>query len=297
MADPIMDLFDDPNLFGLDSLTDESFNQGAPDPIEEALGLSGASLDSLAGGSKDQQVAPQPEPSQAETLPLPNTQPESVTDLPQQDQAGLLQAPPDQEVLSQGNPFMGVSSATNTSTVAPSPSAGGQQTAGPPPAPKIVILKAPVGSSMTGAHVAQIQAQPIGAANGGKVTFAKVLTGTPLRPGVSIVSGNAVLATKVSPGAGAPATLHRLVQPGRPVKQLVLQPMKSQAGGNTGVAPLKPAVTLTSTPAQVSTQFFQVSIPAALGYDAWALNLGLFQGLPIQEGSRGCFHGELEKAD
>ncbi|XP_029139800.1 chromodomain-helicase-DNA-binding protein 8 [Protobothrops mucrosquamatus] len=250
MADPIMDLFDDPNLFGLDSLTDESFNQGAPDPIEEALGLSGASLDSLAGGSKDQQVAPQPEPSQPETLPLPNTQPESVTDLPQQDQAGLLQAPPDQEVLSQGNPFMGVSSATNTSTVAPSSSAGGQQTAGPPPAPKIVILKAPVGSSMTGAHVAQIQAQPIGAANGGKVTFAKVLTGTPLRPGVSIVSGNAVLATKVSPGAGAPATLHRLVQPGRPVKQLVLQPMKSQAGGNTGVAPLKPAVTLTSTPAQ-----------------------------------------------
>lgn len=257
MADPIMDLFDDPNLFGLD-LTDESFNQGAPDPIEEALGLSGATLDSLAGGSKDQQVTPQPEPSQPETLPLPDTRAESVTEPTQQDQPGLLQVPQDQEVLSQGNPFMGVSSATTASTVAPSSSAGGQQTAVPPPAPKIVILKAPAGSSMTGAHVAQIQAQPIGAANGGKVTFAKVLTGTPLRPGVSIVSGNAVLATKVSPGAGAPATLHRLVQPGRPVKQLVLQPVKSQAGGNTGAAPLKPAVTLTSTPAQVSTQFFQV---------------------------------------
>ncbi|KAM6450952.1 chromodomain-helicase-DNA-binding protein 8 isoform 1-T3 [Liasis olivaceus] len=250
MADPIMDLFDDPNLFGLDSLTDESFNQGAPDPIEEALGLPGGALESLAGGSKEQQVAPQTEPSQPERLPLPDTQPESVSDLPQQDQPGLLQAPQDQEVLSQGNPFMGVSSATNTSTVALSSSAGGQQTTGPPPAPKIVILKAPAGSSMTGAHVAQIQAQPIGAANGGKVTFAKVLTGTPLRPGVSIVSGNAVLATKVSPGAGAPATLHRLVQPGRPVKQLVLQPVKSQTGGNTGAAPLKPAVTLTSTPAQ-----------------------------------------------
>uniref|UniRef100_A0A670ZHB9 Uncharacterized protein n=1 Tax=Pseudonaja textilis TaxID=8673 RepID=A0A670ZHB9_PSETE len=231
MADPIMDLFDDPNLFGLDSLTDESFNQGTPDPIEEALGLSGATLDSLAGGSKDQQVTPQPEPSQTEALPLPDTRPGSVTEPPQQEQPGLLQVPQDQEVLSQGNPFMGQAAVT-------------------PPAPKIVILKAPAGSSMTGAHVAQIQAQPIGAANGGKVTFAKVLTGTPLRPGVSIVSGNAVLATKVSPGAGTPATLHRLVQPGRPVKQLVLQPMKSQAGGNTGTTPLKPAVTLTSAPAQ-----------------------------------------------
>lgn len=252
MADPIMDLFDDPNLFGLDSLTDESFNQGAPDPIEEALGLPGGALDSLAAGSKEQQAPSQPEPPQPQTLPLPDTQSEALAELPQQDQPGLLQAPQDQEVLSQGNPFMGVSSTTTAPTVASSSSTGGQQVAAPPPAPKIVILKAPAGGSVTGAHVAQIQAQPLGAANGGKVTFAKVLTGTPLRPGVSIVSGNAVLATKVSPGAGTPATLHRLVQPGRPVKQLVLQPIKSQVGGSTGATPLKPAVTLTSTPAQVS---------------------------------------------
>ncbi|XP_062993883.1 chromodomain-helicase-DNA-binding protein 8 isoform X8 [Elgaria multicarinata webbii] len=258
MADPIMDLFDDPNLFGLDSLTDESFNQGAPDPIEEALGLPGGALDSLAGGSKEQPPPTQAAPPQPQTLPLPQTQSAVGPELPQQDQPGLLQAPQDQEVLSQGNPFMGVSSAaTAAPAVTPLPSAGGQQAAPaaaaplpPPPAPKIVILKAPAGSSMTGAHVAQIQAQPIGAANGGKVTFAKVLTGTPLRPGMSIVSGNAVLATKVSPGAGAPATLHRLVQPGRPVKQLVLQPIKSQASGGAGTTPLKPAVTLTSTPAQ-----------------------------------------------
>ncbi|XP_042329104.1 chromodomain-helicase-DNA-binding protein 8 isoform X4 [Sceloporus undulatus] len=246
MADPIMDLFDDPNLFGLDSLTDESFNQGAPDPIEEALGLPGGALDSLTGGSKEQQAPPQPESAQVQTLPLPDAQTEAGPELSQQEQPGLLQASQDQEVLSQGNPFMGVSSTTTTPAVAPS-SAGG---AAPPAAPKIVILKAPAGSSMTGAHVAQIQAQPIGAANGGKVTFAKVLTGTPLRPGVSIVSGNAVLATKVSPGAGTPTTLHRLVQPGRPVKQLVLQPVKSQAAPSTGTTPLKPAVTLTSTPAQ-----------------------------------------------
>ncbi|KAJ7313086.1 hypothetical protein JRQ81_004354 [Phrynocephalus forsythii] len=254
MADPIMDLFDDPNLFGLDSLTDESFNQGPPDPIEEALGLPGGALDSLEGSSKEQQATPQPEPPQGQTLTLSETPPEAVPELSQQDQPGLLRASQDQEVLSQGNPFMGVSSAATTAAVAPASSAGGPQAtaaAPPAPAPKIVILKAPAGSSMTGAHVAQIQAQPIGAANGGKVTFAKVLTGTPLRPGVSIVSGNAVLATKVSPGTGTPATLHRLVQPGRPVKQLVLQPVKSQAGPtSTGTTPLKPAVTLTSTPAQ-----------------------------------------------
>uniref|UniRef100_A0A8D2LEQ5 Chromodomain helicase DNA binding protein 8 n=1 Tax=Varanus komodoensis TaxID=61221 RepID=A0A8D2LEQ5_VARKO len=253
MADPIMDLFDDPNLFGLDSLTDESFNQGAPDPIEEALGLPGGALDSLAAGAKEQPPAPPPVPPQPQTLPLPQTPSEAVPELSQQDQAGLLQAPPEQEILSQGNPFMGVSSTAATApAIAPPSSSGAQQAAATatPPAPKIVILKAPAGSSMTGAHVAQIQAQPIGAANGGKVTFAKVLTGTPLRPGVSIVSGNAVLATKVSPGAGAPTTLHRLVQPGRPVKQLVLQPIKSQAAGSTGTAPLKPAVTLTSSPAQ-----------------------------------------------
>uniref|UniRef100_A0A8C8SFP0 Chromodomain helicase DNA binding protein 8 n=1 Tax=Pelusios castaneus TaxID=367368 RepID=A0A8C8SFP0_9SAUR len=243
MADPIMDLFDDPNLFGLDSLTDESFTQAPPDPIEEALGLSGA-LD------PSQQTPPlDPESAQPETLPGP-VNPTPRPSHPDPSQSGLPQG---QEVLSQGNPFMGVSSA---STAVASSSIGGQQlqqAAAPLPGPKIVILKAPAGGSVTGTHVAQIQAQPqpLGAANGGKVTFAKVLTGTPLRPGVSIVSSNAVLATKVSP-SGAPATMHRLVQPGRPVKQLVLQPVKSPAGGAgaTGGTPLKPAVTLTSAPAQ-----------------------------------------------
>lgn len=245
MADPIMDLFDDPNLFGLDSLTDEGFAQAPPDPIEEALGLPGA-LD-------PSQPTPPPatEPAQPETLPgQPNPTP--VSPQPDPPQPGL---PQEQEVLSQGNPFMGVSSAS-TAVVSSSSVVGQQlpQAAAPLPAPKIVILKAPAGGSVTGAHVAQIQAQPqpLGAANGGKVTFAKVLTGTPLRPGVSIVSSNAVLATKVS-ASGGPTTVHRLVQPGRPVKQLVLQPVKSPAGGMgaAGGTPLKPAVTLTSAPAQV----------------------------------------------
>ncbi|XP_065278989.1 chromodomain-helicase-DNA-binding protein 8 [Emys orbicularis] len=244
MADPIMDLFDDPNLFGLDSLTDEGFAQAPPDPIEEALGLP------VALDPSQPTPPPAAEPVQPETLPgQPNPTPGPPK--PDPPQPGLPQG---QEVLRQGNPFMGVSSASTA--VVSSSSVGGQQlpqAAAPLSAPKIVILKAPAGGSVTGAHVAQIQAQaqPLGAANGGKVTFAKVLTGTPLRPGVSIVSSNAVLATKVSP-SGGPTTVHRLVQPGRPVKQLVLQPVKSPAGGTgaAGGTPLKPAVTLTSAPAQ-----------------------------------------------
>ncbi|KAK1338843.1 hypothetical protein QTO34_019502 [Cnephaeus nilssonii] len=281
MADPIMDLFDDPNLFGLDSLTDDSFNQVTQDPIEEALGLP-SSLDSLDqmnqdGGGGDvgnpsaSDLVPPPEETAPTELPKESTAPapESLTlhdyttqpvsqEQPAQPvlqtpapTSGLLQVSKNQEILSQGNPFMGVSA-----TAVSSSSPGGQP---PQSAPKIVILKAPPSSSVTGAHVAQIQAQGItstaqplvaGTANGGKVTFTKVLTGTPLRPGVSIVSGNTVLAAKVP---GNQATVQRIVQPSRPVKQLVLQPVKGSApAGNPGASgpPLKPAVTLTSTPTQ-----------------------------------------------
>lgn len=283
MADPIMDLFDDPNLFGLDSLTDDSFNQVTQDPIEEALGLP-SSLDSLDqmnqdGGGGDvgnptaSDLVSPPEETAPTELPKESTAPvpESLTlhdyttqPISQEQPAqpvlqtptptsGLLQVSKSQEILSQGNPFMGVSA-----TAVSSSSAGGQP---PQSAPKIVILKAPPSSSVTGAHVAQIQAQGItstaqplvaGTANGGKVTFTKVLTGTPLRPGVSIVSGNTVLAAKVP---GNQATVQRIVQPSRPVKQLVLQPVKGSApAGNPGATgpPLKPAVTLTSTPTQVT---------------------------------------------
>ncbi|XP_037230613.1 chromodomain-helicase-DNA-binding protein 8 [Falco rusticolus] len=219
MADPIMDLFDDPNLFGgLDPLADETFapppHHPHPDPIEEALGLAGA----------------------------------------------LDPPPPPPEVLSQGNPFMGVAT-TLPPTPSPSPSSSGVA-----PPPKIVILKAPPGGTTAGGPSptpAQSTGVPPGGAttpNGGKVTFAKVLTGTPqLRPGISIVTGNAatVLTGKVTPVTGTggttgtgtsptAATVHRLVQPGRPVKQLVLQPVKAGGAGT----PLKPAVTLTSAPAQ-----------------------------------------------
>ncbi|XP_069094372.1 chromodomain-helicase-DNA-binding protein 8 isoform X2 [Pleurodeles waltl] len=257
MADPIMDLFDDPNLFGLDSLTEDTFDHEGPDTMDDALGLTASlsqltpetgnvlTTSNLVATDLNTQSAQTSEPPTITTVPV--SAPESLllhdyTSLPasvQQTQP-VLQAERGQEALSQGNPFMGVNTVTGS----------GQQ------APKIVILKAPPGMTVAGTPVGQLQAvtqqQPLAgrAPNGGKVTYAKVLTGTPLRPGMSIVSGNTVLAAKV----GGQGTVQRLVQPNRPVKQLMLQPIKSQpVQGNvvtSGATVLKPGVTLTTSPAQ-----------------------------------------------
>lgn len=223
MADPIMDLFDDPNLFGLDSLTSDSFTRDGPDTMDEALGLGNVlePLEQLTADRGAEQPIPdvqRPEPQILQDIPVPVAPVETV--LPSQ--PAIIPEP-----LNQGNPFMGTS------------------TSGPA-APKIMILKAPPGMTMSGSPMTQIQTLAPGqAANGGKVTFAKVLTGTPLRPGVSIVSGNTVLAKVPNTAVGG--------QPGmRPVRQLLLQPMRTTAGPagtdvNTG---LKPGVTLTSVPQQ-----------------------------------------------
>ncbi|XP_072006128.1 chromodomain-helicase-DNA-binding protein 8 isoform X2 [Engystomops pustulosus] len=221
MADPIMDLFDDPNLFGLDSLTSDSFARDGPDTMDEALGL-GNVLEPLEQLTRSEQPIldgseHQPEPQIMQDIPVPVAPVESV--LPSQP-ATIL------EPINQGNPFMGTS------------------TSGPG-APKIMILKAPPGMTVGGSPVTQIQALAPGqVANGGKVTFAKVLTGTPLRPGVSIVSGNTVLAKVPNPAIGG--------QPGvRPVRQLLLQPMRASAPAGTDANPgIKPAVTLASAPQQ-----------------------------------------------
>ncbi|XP_077154434.1 chromodomain-helicase-DNA-binding protein 8 [Ranitomeya variabilis] len=220
MADPIMDLFDDPNLFGLDSLTNDSFVRDGPDTMDEALGLGNVlepleQLTTIRGGEqaipdgRDQRL----EPQILQDVPVTVAPVEAV-----------LQSQPVTitQTINQGNPFMG----TTTSG---------------PAAPKIMILKAPPGMTMSGSPVTQIQALAPGqAANGGKVTFAKVLTGTPLRPGVSIVSGNTVLAKVPNASVGG--------QPGmRPVRQLLLQPVRTSAATDTG---LKPPVTLTTVPQQ-----------------------------------------------
>ncbi|XP_030826338.1 LOW QUALITY PROTEIN: chromodomain-helicase-DNA-binding protein 8-like [Camarhynchus parvulus] len=200
MADPIMDLFDDPNLFGLDPLPPEELVAPPPapppssealpppssDPLAEALGLSGA---------LDPAPAPSPAPSPAQPLPQPEA-----------------------EVLSQGNPFMGVSAPPPP---APPPAAGA-------PPHKIVILKAP---PPPGGGPAP--ATP----NGGKVTLAKVLAPPTIRAGgvASAAAGGVASAA----GGGA-----------RQVKQLLLQPLKAAGAGPgaPGTAPLKPGLSL--TPAQ-----------------------------------------------
>uniref|UniRef100_A0A8C0KRD9 Chromodomain helicase DNA binding protein 8 n=1 Tax=Canis lupus dingo TaxID=286419 RepID=A0A8C0KRD9_CANLU len=150
MADPIMDLFDDPNLFGLDSLTDDSFNQVTQDPIEEALGLP-SSLDSLdqmnqdggggdVGNSSASDLVPPPDETAPTELPKESAAPapESLTlhdyttqpvsqEQPAQPvlqtptpTSGLLQVSKSQEILSQGNPFMGVSATAVSSSRASS---------------------------------------------------------------------------------------------------------------------------------------------------------------------------------
>ncbi|XP_018115294.1 chromodomain-helicase-DNA-binding protein 8 isoform X1 [Xenopus laevis] len=228
MADPIMDLFDDPNLFGLDSLTGDSFGRDGPDTIDDALGLANVlgplepiTTDRIGLPGADAGINGNKHHIASQVLP-DNTALVSTTEIMQPCQTST-----NQETLNQGNPFMGASNAGTG-------------------APKIMILKAPAGMTVGACPVTQIQTlTPHQTANGGKVTFAKVLTGTPLRPGVSIVSGNTVLAKMPSTGvAGQVGAV-------RPVRQLVLQPMRaSTAPGSSDNLGIKPAVTLTSTPQQ-----------------------------------------------
>ncbi|XP_053558254.1 chromodomain-helicase-DNA-binding protein 8 isoform X2 [Bombina bombina] len=230
MADPIMDLFDDPNLFGLESLTGDSFSRDGPDTIDEALGLSGVLEQLVAEKAQPstEHITSEVKPQQTEPLVLQDTSALVTTTTTTTETTLPSQATVNQEPLNQGNPFMGATSAGTG-------------------APKIMILKAPPGMTVAGSPMTQIQSLTTGQApNGGKVTFAKVLTGTPLRPGVSIVSGNTVLAKMPSTVAGN--------QPGvsRPVRQLLLQPIRSHPStgatdGNTGI---KPGVTFTSAPGQ-----------------------------------------------
>ncbi|CAI9579674.1 unnamed protein product [Staurois parvus] len=235
MADPIMDLFDDPNLFGLDSLTSDSFTRDGPDTIDEALGL-GNVLEPL------EQLATDRGPGHAISVVNERIQPQVLSGnvVPILPPEPVLPSQPiiNQEPLNQGNPFMGTPLTVTTAAQQP-------HTTAAPTAPKIMILKAPPGMTVSGVPVTQIQTLTPGqTANGGKVTIAKVLTGTQLRPGVSIVSGNTVLAKVPSP-AGQPGTV-------RPVRQLLLQPVRTSATsvGSDGNASVKPAVTLTSTPQQ-----------------------------------------------
>uniref|UniRef100_A0A7N6AZU6 DNA helicase n=1 Tax=Anabas testudineus TaxID=64144 RepID=A0A7N6AZU6_ANATE len=199
MADPIMDLFEDTPLFNLDALPDDSFSQGSSDPVEEAL--------KLALGQVDPPAEPEPTPELAVDagLCVPVAAP-SISD-------------PAIQVLTQQS----VPVATITHQLTPQQLAAITQQAGG----KIVILKGPQGQ-------AQVLQTVSGAAGqtGGKVI--RVLSGTPLKPGMSILQGGTVL-NQASPGqaqvkVGAAGVQRLLQSPNGPVKQVLLTSVPQQGG-------------------------------------------------------------------
>uniref|UniRef100_A0A672R3Y0 Chromodomain-helicase-DNA-binding protein 8 n=1 Tax=Sinocyclocheilus grahami TaxID=75366 RepID=A0A672R3Y0_SINGR len=189
MADPIMDLFDDTPLFNLDSLPEDAFSQGSSDPVEEAL--------KLALGHVDPPMDPTPDPgvpvlsdvvTDRALIPTPLTAPVSV-------------------------PLQTLQTQQPTQMCHEVSVAGGQS------APKILILKGPQGQTQVLQGVTGATGSP------GKVTLARVLTGTPLRPGMAVVSGGTVL-NATSPGQGQVKVgtgVQRLVHtPNGPMKQVLL---------------------------------------------------------------------------
>ncbi|KAG7455016.1 hypothetical protein MATL_G00252000 [Megalops atlanticus] len=201
MADPIMDLLDDTPLFSLDSLP-EAFTQGSSDPVEEAL--------KLALGQVDTPPIPTP-------APAPVQQPAQVAlapAVPVSAQSVAQTAVPVASSSGAAAVLLGSPLAVPVSAATP------QQVTAAQAAPKIVILKGPQGQVLQGVAAGGVSGSPTG-----KVTIARVLTGTPLRPGMSIVSGGTVLnATPSAQGQVKVGTgVQRLVQsPNGPLKQVLL---------------------------------------------------------------------------
>uniref|UniRef100_A0A8C1YK88 Chromodomain helicase DNA binding protein 8 n=1 Tax=Cyprinus carpio TaxID=7962 RepID=A0A8C1YK88_CYPCA len=126
-------------------------------------------------------------------------------------------------------------------------------------APKIVIFKGPQGQTQVLQGVTGATGSP------GKVTLARVLTGTPLRPGMAVVSGGTVL-NATSPGQGQVKVgtgVQRLVQtPNGPMKQVLLtsvpqtqsqDQVSATTSPGTSAAAVRPqGVTLSAVSQQVS---------------------------------------------
>uniref|UniRef100_A0A8K9X9Z4 Chromodomain-helicase-DNA-binding protein 8 n=1 Tax=Oncorhynchus mykiss TaxID=8022 RepID=A0A8K9X9Z4_ONCMY len=247
MADPIMDLFDDTPLFNLDALPDDAFT----DPVEEAL--------KLALGHVDPPSEPTPDLS-TPALSIPVATPTISDPVPVQQPAPVPVALPQTVSIATTVPQTTLSVASNTSGAAtvllsspltqltqiaqqltPQQLAAITQQAGGQGGAKIVILKGPGGQAQLLQTVAGTGSQA------GKVTFARVLSGTQLRPGMQILSGGTVL-NQASPGQGQ-------VKVGTGVQRLVQSPN----------GPLK-QVQLISIPqgqSQSQTQTVQVQIPQA----------------------------------
>jgi len=255
MADPIMDLFEDTPLFNLDALPDDSFSHGSSDPVEEALKLALGQVDPLIeseltvdadlGLSVAAPAIPEPALLQLSTqqlAPVATAQTVSVAAAPTGvsvpapvdtlPQIQVQTTIPTSSTVLLSSP-MTVSSSPITTTAATTQqitqithqltaqqlAAITQQAGG-----KIVILKGPQGQAQV--------LQTISGATGGKVI--RVLSGTPLKPGMSILQGGTVL-NQASLGhaqvkVGAPG-VQRLVQyPNGPVKQMILTSIPQTQG-------------------------------------------------------------------
>ncbi|XP_059419344.1 chromodomain-helicase-DNA-binding protein 8-like isoform X1 [Carassius carassius] len=252
MSDHIMDLFDDTPLFNLDSLPEDAFSS---DPVEEALKLALGQVDPPTDPSPDPGVSVLSDVTDPALISTPVAAPASIplqtlqTQQPTQMSHEVSVAPasisiqPSLSVASYssgaatvllssslGVPVSGAQVTTQqlqTQQIAVTQQATGQS------APKIVIFKGPQGQTQVLQGVTGATGSP------GKVTLARVLTGTPLRPGM-VLNATSPGQGQVKMGTG----VQRLVQtPNGPMKQVLL-------------------TSVPQTQSQVHTQPVQVQIPA-----------------------------------
>lgn len=283
MADPIMDLFEDTPLFNLDALPDDSFAQGSSDPVEEALKLALGQVDpptdSELTGLHDPVVASAiPDPVHVPTqqpIPVMASQTVSIASAPSVTPAlasvdGLQQIQVQTSLPVVSNTSVATSStvllsspltvssphATTTATtqltqitqqLTPQQLAALTQQAGG----KIVILKGPQGQAQVLQTVSGATSQA-----GGKVI--RVLSGTPLKPGMSILQGGTVL-NQTSPGqaqikVGTPGVQRVLQSPNGPVKQVLLTSVPQQAHGQAVQVQIPAQATIDQGQNQVQIQ-------------------------------------------
>lgn len=292
MADPIMDLFEDTPLFNLDALPDDSFSQGSSDPVEEALKLALGQVDAPAESEPTPELTvstglgasvaaspaiPDPAPVQtpaqqpvpvvpAQTVSIaatPTVVPAPVETVPQiQAQATIpivsnASVATSSTVLLSSPLTVSTSPATTTATtqqltqithqLTPQQLAAITQQAGG----KIVILKGPQGQ----AQVLQTVSGATGQTSGKVI---RVLSGTPLKPGMSILQGGTVL-NQANPGqspvkVGAAGVQRLLQSPNGPVKQVLLTSMPQQTQGQQVQVQIPAQAQMTQGQTQVQVQ-------------------------------------------
>ncbi|XP_056247356.1 chromodomain-helicase-DNA-binding protein 8 isoform X4 [Seriola aureovittata] len=317
MADPIMDLFEDTPLFNLDALPDDSFSQGSTDPVEEALKLALGQVDppvepeptpelTVSAGLSVPVVAPvipDPAPVQVPTqqpVPVATAQTVSIAAAPvvtptpapaSVDIVPQIQAQTTIPIVSQtsgsssstvllSSPLTVSSSMATTTTTAPQLTqithqltpqqlaAITQQAGG-----KIVILKGPQGQ-------AQVLQTVSGAAGQTSGKVIRVLSGTPLKPGMSILQGGTVL-NQASPGQAQVKQVQQT--PGQSVQvQIPAQAQMAQGQTQVQVQPQAQATQIQVQP-QGQVQLQPAMQAQTQGGEAKRITLVLQQ--PSQAGS------------